>query len=1782
MISLLGLAVLAAALTEPGLAFAPSMGMGQASTHITITRRALLESVMETCREEANTNGFVFKPTGDSPEEIVQACLGPTATGEVSGAKFRTALQEIYNQNAWVDRDFADSAPHHFNSEAFLEGRSLITEGVAAIKANIQNDKFQAARETLGKVLHTLQDFYSHSNWVELGNTEPYINLIHPSLPLENLAGVYFFTSNKCQQYHNINICQHMYFAKCVVVVDVNTPTCKDCVSGTCRNQLLPEILQYRMLTSGYMGIYSKEKPLGKCSHGGQSDQTSLKLPRGGIHKDDRRDDNRYNHDIAVKLATEATLQLLEDIRLAAGDKQFLRMLGIARSSVVCFVIDTTGSMSDDIDEARNVVYEIIDSKKGTQDEPSEYILVPFNDPGVGPITKTTDPEVMKKEISELRAKGGGDDPEMCYSGIQLALTTAPSYSSIFVFTDATAKDADLKDTLLALISTTKSEVNFLMTDNSKRRRRSTRGGSFNDYKDLALASGGQAIQVTKNQLPKATAIIRDTSTSARVTVLHQTKNPKKTETFLFSLDDSLKNITIYITGVTQTSTQTSGSLANITTVGNLWRSALNADRATGKWQISISSNIPYTVKVTGQSPIAFIYDFVEKFEGPHPGYAVLTGRPQDGQPTNLMLPVMGREGRDSLKITEVSLISMTSPGIVSTNTFTDMGNGGILVTFPVVPGEEFVVLLKGTDLVSKTEFQRQSTTQMSVSKVNIQATISSSLEPGKLFTLPFSVFTNGAGGQYKISARNDRNFSMNYPTSLNLTPGKSTDAKLTITPPAGTLSGTDVTLTLEASLGSDSNYVVLRLSVLEKITDFYPPLCEIINIQNSCPDVSLCERSVWGLTAKLTDGNGTGIQSVNLQQGNGNLTQVISGDPAQYNYSASCCSQVVEIVAVDKIGNVGKCYHSIERNAIWGQSREGKPEINHNVTAESRCSSSRSDRTSPGLCPNRGGASTHVSITGTALLEKVMETCKAVANDNGYEFKPTGSSPEEIVQACLGPTATGDVSGAKFHSALQEIYMQNGLVDRDFVNSAPHHFNSEAFLEGRGLITEGVAAIKANIRNENFQAARETLGKVLHVLQDFYSHSNWVELGHKEPYLNLIRPDLPIENIVDVGTPTCRDCAEGTCTNQILSSILTQGKLTSGYMGIFSDAKPSGKCSHGGASDLTSFAVPRGGIHKDERRPDNKDNHDTAVKLATEATSQLLENVRLAAGNNDFLRMLGIARSSVVCFVIDTTGSMKDDIDEARSVVYEIIDSKKGTQDEPSEYILVPFNDPKFGPVTKTADPEVMKKEISKLKADGGGDLPEMCYSGIQLALTTAPSYSNIYVFTDAGAKDAELKDTLVALIRSTKSTRHTCFYGETQFYEMEPTNQGELFMTGSKRRRRSTRGGTFNDYKDLALASGGQAIQVTKGQLPEATDIILDTSTSALVTILQQARNPGKAETFLFSLDDSLKTSPSTLLAQLLVYTDKSSCTLNADRATGKWQISISSNNPYTIKVTGQSTIAFIYDFVEKFEGPHPGYAVLSGRPQEGPASLKINQVSLVSVSSSASTNASISDMGNGDILATVDVVPGGEFVVLLKGIDTVSNTEFQRQSTTQMSVSKVNIQAIVSSSMEPGKPFILPFSVFTNGTGGEYKISARNDRNYPMNYPTSLTLTSGQYTNTTLTIVPPAGTLSGTDVTLTLDASRGSDSNYVVLRLSVLEKITDFYPPLCQIISIQDACPHVSLCENSMWELVANLTDGNGTGIQSVNLQQGNGNLTQVISGDPAQYNYNASCFHKWWRL
>lgn len=59
-------------------------------------------------------------------------------------------------------------------------------------------------------------------------------------------------------------------------------------------------------------------------------------------------------------------------------------MMGISKrsSKALVLLIDTTKSMSDVIAAVLNAATFIINSAVGTENEPSVYILIPFNDPG--------------------------------------------------------------------------------------------------------------------------------------------------------------------------------------------------------------------------------------------------------------------------------------------------------------------------------------------------------------------------------------------------------------------------------------------------------------------------------------------------------------------------------------------------------------------------------------------------------------------------------------------------------------------------------------------------------------------------------------------------------------------------------------------------------------------------------------------------------------------------------------------------------------------------------------------------------------------------------------------------------------------------------------------------------------------------------------------------------------------------------------------------------------------------------------------------------------------------------------------------------------------------------------------------------------------------------------------------------------------------------------------------------------------------------------------------------
>ncbi|KAM9332568.1 von Willebrand factor A domain-containing protein 7-like [Pholidichthys leucotaenia] len=752
------------------------------------------------------------------------------------------------------------------------------------------------------------------------------------------------------------------------------------------------------------------------------------------------------------------------------------------------------------------------------------------------------------------------------------------------------------------------------------------------------------------------------------------------------------------------------------------------------------------------------------------------------------------------------------------------------------------------------------------------------------------------------------------------------------------------------------------------------------------------------------------------------------------------------------------------------------------------------------GILPDR--SLSHLEITERAILNATVQICHAVARAEGADFTPPAQpfTAENVAVACRAPKSI-----KSFRTAINSIIIYNVRVDLRHVLNASFHFDDESFVQGKKIITDGLQATKASIKQRSFEAAWQTLGKLLHPLQDFYSHTNHLELGKLFPNSNLIKSKASIGKIADKSRPTCRSCDGDDCRNNILESIREEQILTSGYFNLFDSEKPSGKCSHGGRLDQTSKKEPKGGINKDSFDASHGHLHSEAANMAIAATSELLADIQGDVGDKKFLEMVGIFRGSskALCFVIDTTNSMKEDIEAVKKVTHTIINREVETDNKSSVYILVPFNDPEFGPLIKTTDSAVFKTVINTLTASGGGDNQEMSLSGLQLALSAAPFNSEIFLFTDAPAKDTQLKSTVIAFLERTQTVVNFMITNST--------------IINRRRRRNLQNSNQISDadlqvYIQLAQASGGQVIEVTKNELPEATSIIIESTNSSLVTILQAVRTPGRTETFSFLVDESV-TNPTVYITghsftftltsptgESQQSTDTSGSLITASQSVGNfrslrlqklsglWEIKMVSSSPYTLKVIGQSPIDFIFDFVVASQALSRGLMPLNHVPHL--VELQDRQ----------------------KLPSPGQQLPSTEFVVRLKGHDdsytSSSPVYFQRQSSTNFRSSNLTITADSDNIIEPGTPFTVPFSVTTHGPEGNITIRATNSRGFNLIFPTSLFLETGTSANGTVTFSAPLSTPSGSDVTLTIEAEApgGADTNYIVLRFSIVKMATE----------------------------------------------------------------------------
>lgn len=431
-------------------------------------------------------------------------------------------------------------------------------------------------------------------------------------------------------------------------------------------------------------------------------------------------------------------------------------------------------------------------------------------------------------------------------------------------------------------------------------------------------------------------------------------------------------------------------------------------------------------------------------------------------------------------------------------------------------------------------------------------------------------------------------------------------------------------------------------------------------------------------------------------------------------------------------------------------------------------------------------GSGSHATITSTAIL--------------GGEG--TGPGSAETLLGITTPTLT-------MRRAVEEIVEGNVVVD-DTQTLASLHFDGESFLEGQQRLQRLMNRVVDDLTRGNVLAARDDLGRALHTVQDFYAHSNWVELhrgdlGGLQPEPFLAHPDHPILGASPT-TPVCND--EGALT--------PTGLLTSGYyagvhaLSLIGIALPTledhvavvrGKCRHGGPTDGSSG---EGGINKDSVDTTFSPHaafHQEAVDLARRATRDFIAEIAGRVSPARLRLLLGAGPMLAIVMSVNVAGAgdvqtALDKVESWKQQAIRIVEARRGTEDQPSLYALATFDITFFVPsVVSTDDPETFLQLIRAVTLQSHGDcVDQEPLRAIAQALAGIADGGDLYLFTDAlvhSADVARVDRVGAALVR--------------KHFRAFPVVFGPC-LDGTKFSQNHPNLGGLEVYSRLAQATGGQ----------------------------------------------------------------------------------------------------------------------------------------------------------------------------------------------------------------------------------------------------------------------------------------------------------------------------------------------------------------------------------------
>ncbi|XP_068751662.1 von Willebrand factor A domain-containing protein 7-like [Montipora capricornis] len=870
--------------------------------------------------------------------------------------QFLTALNEIESANVEVDSSpLNSSASAHFDGEQFESGSQRIVRlRQELITSLLKGDTLQHARNLAGGALHTLQDFYSRSNWIELGNASPYELLGRPEfeseIPQEFIAGPTESTCNDCS-------------------LDPESGL----TDGLCESNL-----NTVKLTSGYRSGQDIEKPefVGKCSHGGKTDESRFMSATGGINKDStsvNESPHASLHTVAADLAVEATSIFLNDIRSTVGDDIFAKFLNLKSEKSLALVIDVSGSMSDEISEVKSVSVDFVSRTLQNGDASFTYVLVPFNDPGVGPVTVTSDAQEVIDAVNSLRASGGGDCPELGMTGLYQALLHCLPESIIYYFSDADVKDEDRRNEVLSLAIEKKVKIHFVITGRcSRRKKRQVQGSKFlrnlhrvrrsseeqNVYQLLATETGGQVLETSKSGVADVVKLIDPGNVTNSSEVLREVELLKvkesraqsfNRENYFVDIDTTLQSLILVFTAADAPVLEVEAAQGNSTLQKKVLSSSNKlvilevTSLVSGSLKLIVSCTGPYTLQVSGFSSIDFTYELLEVEDLERGTSRRVVGNPLRGQTLLLILDFVGRQMKTASNLT---LVGIDGTSLETFNITQGQGyyQDSYFVTFTPT-AERFRLKVTGKD-ESGAIFQRIKPTLFTLGDVKLSLNVdnasnSNTIFPGEFIEVSVNVEISADNQTLYFTASDDlKYFESITPTSYTLGKNDTVVLRVRLSAPGDASYGLTTTVTVFASQDSGFsqvvNFMVFYVTVASKNPDLSPPTCTIVNQTGECARVygrPECVSSMWNANVTFNDA-GEGLFSITTRDNlNGTLNvgafnQGAKNTSVPASFTSNCCYPRVRFVGLDLVGNIGTCSVSLVPDIVSLSARPNSTSV--------------------------------------------------------------------------------------------------------------------------------------------------------------------------------------------------------------------------------------------------------------------------------------------------------------------------------------------------------------------------------------------------------------------------------------------------------------------------------------------------------------------------------------------------------------------------------------------------------------------------------------------------------------------------------------------------------------------------------------------------------------------------------------------------------------------------------------------------------------------------------------